>query len=95
MAEISDYYRIQNTYENTESQEKIEKPKTKAKPCYMMLYSITHMIIAIFALYLSWKCNQRNGLFKFNLVEFVFALFCPHFYIIWAVAMKGGCGVFE
>lgn len=86
---MNDYYKVQNT------DEKSGKTENKKQPCYMMLYSITHMIIAIFALYLSFRCNQRNGVFSFNLLQFVFALFCPHFYIIWAVAMKGGCGVFE
>lgn len=66
----------------------------KRQPCYMMLYSITHIIIAFFAIYLSWKCNQRNGVLSFNLLQFIVALLCPHFYIIWALAMKGGCGVF-
>ena len=55
------------------------------------LYMITHLIIGFFAIYLSWKCN--NG--KFDLLSFLAAFFCPYFYIIWALATKGGCGVFE
>lgn len=83
------YFTIQNNEDNTSN-----NSNKKPKPCYMMLYSITHMIIAFFALYLSWKCNQSNGVLSFNPLQFMFALFCPHFYIIWAIAMKGGCGTF-
>jgi len=55
------------------------------------LYSITHLILSFFAIYLSWKCN--NG--KFDLLAFLTAFFCPYLYIIWALATRGGCGVFE
>jgi hypothetical protein len=57
---------------------------------YKLIYTIMHIIISLFAIYLSWKCN--NG---FNLLSFIVALFCPYLYIIWALATKGGCGVFE
>jgi hypothetical protein len=83
------YFRIDNGNRNSES-----AATKKREPCYMMLYSITHIIIAFFAIYLSWKCNQKNGVLSFNPLQFMVALFCPHFYIIWALAMKGGCDVF-
>jgi len=51
---------------------------------------IFHTIIALFALFLSWKCNQD----KFNLGAFIIALLCPYLYIIWALAAHGGCGIF-
>jgi len=57
---------------------------------HLTLYSIFHVIIALFAIYLSWKCNQQH----FNLGAFVIALFCPYLYIIWALATRGGCGTF-
>jgi hypothetical protein len=57
---------------------------------YHILYTITHLILFLFAIYLSWKCN--NG---FNLLSFLIAFFCPYLYIIWALATRGGCGVFE
>jgi hypothetical protein len=66
-----------------------EEPVEK-KPQYKELYVITHLIVSFFAIYLSWKCN--NG---FSLVPFLVAFFCPYLYIIWALATKGGCGVFE
>jgi len=57
---------------------------------YSSLYMIFHTIIALFALFLSWKCNQD----KFNLGAFIIALLCPYLYIIWALAAHGGCGIF-
>jgi hypothetical protein len=60
------------------------------KPNYGILYSITHTIISFFAIYLSWRCNGG-----FSLGPFLFALFCPYLYIIYALATHGGCGVFE
>jgi len=72
-----------NNYENNE-----QKKKNKSEYCN--LYLISHLVISFFAIYLSWRCN--NG---FNLCSFSFALFCPYLYIIWALATKGGCGIFD
>ena len=55
-----------------------------------ILYLITHMTISFFAVYLSWRCNKH-----FDIGSFICALFCPYLYIIWALAVHGGCGVFE
>ena len=49
-------------------------------PC---MYGVFHMIISIFALYLSFKCN--NG---FALGDFLLALFCPVLYIIYRLAVS-------
>ena len=67
-----------------------KKTKQKPKPQYNSLYMVTHLIISFFAVYLSWRCN--NG---FKLLPFLAALVCPYLYIIWALATKGGCGVFD
>jgi len=61
------------------------------KPQYSSLYIITHSILLFFAIYLSWRCNSG----VFDPLNFLFAIFCPHLYIIWALATRGGCGVFE
>jgi hypothetical protein len=71
--------------DNNQNEETVGK-----KPQYKELYVITHLIVSFFAIYLSWKCNKG-----FNLVAFLSAFFCPYLYIIWALATKGGCGVFE
>lgn len=63
----------------------------KHKPCYGSIYTITHLIVSFFAVYLSWRCN--NG--KFDLTSFIFALLCPHLYVIYALAVNGGCGIFD
>lgn len=54
------------------------------------MYMVTHLIMSFFAIYLSWKCS--NG--TFNLYSFLLALFCPYLYIIYALAINGGCGIF-
>jgi hypothetical protein len=78
---------MNSTYDNYLTTVDEEK---KPKKCYKMLYLITNTIIAFFAIYLSWKCN--NG---FNLGSFLFALICPPIYIIWVLASRGGCGIFD
>ena len=67
-----------------------EQRNNKPKPLVCSLYMVTHLIISFFAIFLSWRCN--NG---FNLFSFVVALLCPYLYIIWALATRGGCGVFN
>ena len=67
-----------------------EQKRNKPAPIVSSLYMVTHLIISFFAIYLSWRCN--NG---FNLLSFLVALLCPYLYIIWALATKGGCGVFN
>jgi hypothetical protein len=76
-----------NTNDNTDSRHSQEK-KSLRPIC--SLYMITHLIVSFFAFYLSYRCN--NG---FDMLSFLAALFCPYFYIIWALAVKGGCGMFD
>ena len=64
--------------------------QTKPKPQLCSLYMVTHLIISFFAIYLSWRCN--NG---FKLLPFLAALLCPYLYIIWVLATRGGCGIFD
>ena len=47
------------------------------------LWGIIHLVLAIFALYLSFLCN--NG---FNILSFLAALFCPYLYIPYVLARK-------
>ena len=54
------------------------------------IYSVFHSIMALVAIYLSFRCN--NG---FSLGPFFIALLCPYIYIIYIVATKGTCGIFE
>ena len=50
------------------------------------IYSVFHSIMALVAIYLSFRCN--NG---FSLGSFFIALLCPYIYIIYVVATKGTC----
>ena len=75
------YYQINNQDEN----------QVKPKSQFSSLYFITHLILSFFAIYLSWRCSGK----KFDVMQFIAALCCPHLYIIWALAMHGGCGIFE
>jgi hypothetical protein len=53
---------------------------------YGPMYSVFHTIIMVFALYLSFKCN--NG---FNPVDFLLACCCPVLYIIYRAATSQFC----
>ena len=53
---------------------------------YKTIYSIFHSIIALFAIYLSFKCN--NG---FSFGGFFMAIFFPYIYIIYKAAMNNLC----
>lgn len=70
--------------------EEQNQEKPKEKPQFCSLYMVTHLIVSFFAIYLSWRCN--NG---FKLLPFLAALLCPYLYIIWVLATRGGCGVFD
>jgi hypothetical protein len=67
-----------------------DKEKVTKRPCYTSLYMISHFIVSLFAIYLSWRCNSG-----FNPISFLLAFFCPYFYIIFALATRGGCGIFD
>jgi hypothetical protein len=54
------------------------------------IYSVFHSIMALVAIYLSFRCN--NG---FSLGSFFIALLCPYIYVIYVVATKGTCGLLE
>ena len=48
---------------------------------------VFHTMMALFAIYLSWKCN--NG--KFDVVSFLIAILCPHIYVVYILATRGVC----
>ena len=52
-------------------------------------YSVFHMIVSLFAIYLSFKCNN-----DFDLSSFLMACFFPYFYIIYKfVKSENFCGI--
>ena len=48
------------------------------------IYAIFHIIIAMYAVAVSIKCEE-----EFKLVQVLLAIICPHFYLIFAIATKG------
>ena len=75
------YYQVNNQDKNE------YKPKNQVSS----LYFITHLILSFFAIFLSWRCGGK----KLDILQFIAALCCPHLYIIWALAVHGGCGIFD
>ena len=91
---MDEYYQVKDN-ENNENNENNEdvalyKSYKKLNDC-SSLYVITHLILSFFAIYLSWRCANM----QFSAFHFIAALCCPHLYIIWALAVHGGCGIFE
>jgi amino acid permease len=73
---------------STNPQELKPEVKSSGSP-YGSMYSIFHMIAAIFALYLSFRCNEG-----FNAGGFLFACCCPYIYIIYEFATSPTfCGI--
>lgn len=56
----------------------------KMKKILSKIYSVLHTLLALFAIYLSFKCNDG-----FNFLGFIGALIVPHIYIVYQIAMNG------
>lgn len=55
------------------------------------IYSVFHVSMALLAIYLSFKCNNK----EFHFGSFFVAFFFPYIYIIYILATKGTCGIIE
>lgn len=55
------------------------------------IYGIFHMIMVIIAVYLSFRCNNK----EFNVGSVLIAFFFPYIYIIYILATQGTCGILE
>ena len=53
-----------------------------------VIFYIFHVIMALIAIYLSWKCNKG-----FDLLSFLIAIIFPYIYLIYIFATRGTCGV--
>lgn len=51
------------------------------------IYMVFHSLMALFAIYLSWKCNNE----QFDLSSFIIAILCPQLYVIYILATRGVC----
>jgi hypothetical protein len=54
------------------------------------IYSVFHSIMALVAIYLSFRCNKG-----FNIGSFMLACCCPYIYIIYVLATQGTCGIIQ
>lgn len=54
---------------------------TKKRSGFTVVYSFIHTFLAIFALFVAFKCN--NG---FKAMPFLFACCCPHLFLIYTAA---------
>lgn len=55
---------------------------------YQTILSVFHMVMALYAIYLSFKCNEG-----FHTGAFLLACMCPYVYILYAAATSGLCMV--
>lgn len=61
-------------------------PQTSQNYVFSSLFAVIHAIISIFAIYLSFKCN--NG---FSFFPFLAALFLPYLYLLYVIAVQRDC----
>jgi hypothetical protein len=75
---------------NTEVRDKPHKiHRVYCHQQHISIYSVFHMIISVFAIYLSFKCNA-----SFDFLSFVAALCCPYLYILYKFATSEDlCGI--
>ena len=62
-------------------------PESFATVLVNRTFMLIYLAIAVFALYLSFKCNGG-----FDILSFLAALFFPYIYIPYVLATKGTCG---
>ena len=76
---------LPNTFYSEVSQEHCKQSSVGRQ-----IFSIFHSLMAIIAIYMSYRCN--NG---FHLGSFLIACTCPYIYIMYMVATRGTCGILE
>jgi hypothetical protein len=55
------------------------------------IYTIFHVLMVFFALYLTFRCKRYGNTKLF--FEVLFAIFCPYFYIMWILVNHGTCDI--
>jgi hypothetical protein len=75
-----------------ESDKIIIMTEPEEKSPFRMLYTVFHLIVSVFAIYLSFKCKK-----SFDLLSFLAALFFPYIYILYKFINTDGqlCGITE
>ena len=61
------------------------KKNTKSKTdSILRLYTFFHIVLIIYAIIVSYRCNKG-----FNLIHMGLAIMCPHLYLFYIAATKG------
>ena len=60
-----------------------ERPVEKSSsPVLKTLYTVFHLVVSVFAIFLSFQCNTGVGK-SFDVLSFLAALFFPYIYILY------------
>lgn len=87
---FEEYQQIDNV-ENFQNQKQVDAPVIRCRNTTgRYIYSVFHTIMALVAIYLSFRCNK-----EFKWTSFIIALFFPYIYIIYILATEGSCGILE
>ena len=87
---FEDYQQLDNV-ENFQNQKLVDAPVIRCRNTTgRYIYSVFHTIMALVAIYLSFRCNK-----EFKWTSFIIALFFPYIYIIYILATEGSCGILE
>ena len=82
--------KVLETYTNIYLPKKREHYENNENPLYTMVMTIVAWTILGFAVYLSFKCEN-----KFDMTQFLLALFFAPFYIIYHLAVTRLCGLMQ
>jgi len=87
---FEEYQQLDNV-ENFQNQKLVDAPVIRCRNTTgRYIYSVFHTIMALVAIYLSFRCNK-----EFKWTSFIIALFFPYIYIIYILATEGSCGILE
>ena len=76
--------------QNATVKQPVQKADSVESSTGQYIYSIFHIIMSLIAIYLSFRCNKG-----FEIGPFLIACCCPYIYIIYILATRGTCGIFE
>jgi hypothetical protein len=81
---VNQYVNLYNPKRKTYKKEGFENGESKTEEKSNLVF-ILWIFLIIYAVYLSWKCNNQ----KLELIHFLFALMCAPVYILYQLASNG------
>jgi len=66
------------------NKEKFTNTTNQNKSSYNAIMYLFHILLTLFAIYLSFRCNGG-----FDILAFLIACCCPYCYIVYALGIKG------